>query len=57
MLRMNTRPSQFNHLHAQRLEDLEFKLLRAVITQTRRRVVAGLQTVCANDISGGQMFN
>src|SRR6266496_3323636 len=31
MLRMTTRPSQFNHLRAQRLEDLELELLRAVI--------------------------
>ena len=31
MLRMNTRPPQFNHLRAQRLEGLELELLRAVI--------------------------
>src|SRR6266571_8492177 len=57
MLRMNTRPSQFNHLRAKRLEDLELELLRAVEAAIPRRVVAGLQSVCANDIGGGRMFN
>ncbi len=57
MLRMNTRPSQLNHLRAQRLEDLELELLRAIVAATRRCVVAGLQSVCADDIGGGQVFN
>ena len=57
MLRMDTRTPQLNHFRAQRLEDLELELLRAVITQMRRRIVAGLQSVCADDIGGGQMFN
>src|SRR5678816_4805543 len=50
MLRMNTRSSQFNHLRAKRLESLELELLRAVIAAIRRRVVPGLQSVCADDI-------
>src|SRR5271170_1993125 len=54
---MNTGASQFNHPGTQRLKDLKLKLLRAVITQMRRRVMAGLQAVGANDSGGGQMFN
>ena len=57
MLRMNTCPSQFNHLRAKRLEGLELELLRAVVAAISRGVVPGLQSVCANDIGGGQMFN
>src|SRR5271165_393471 len=57
MLWMNTGASQFNHLRAQRLEDLKFKFLCAVITQVRRRVLAGLEAVSANDGAGWQMFN
>ena len=53
MLRMNTCPSQFNHLRAKRLEDLELELLRAIVAATPSRVVAGLQSVGANDIGGG----
>src|SRR5437016_7230659 len=57
MLRMNTCPSQFNHLRAKRLEDLELELLRAVVATISRGVVPGLQSVGANDIGRGQMFN
>src|SRR5713226_3041100 len=57
MLRMNARPSQFNHLRAKRLESLELELLRAVVAAIRRGVAPGLQSVCANDIGGRQMFN
>ena len=48
MLGMHTGASQFNHLGAQRLEDFKLELLRAVITQMRLCVKAGLQSVCAN---------
>ena len=57
MLRMNTCPSQFNHLRAKWLEDFEFELLRAVVTTMRRRIAPGLQSVCPDDIGRGQMFN
>src|SRR6266566_8863429 len=57
MLRMNTRPSQLNHLSTQQLEDLELELLRTVVAAIRRRIVAALQAVCTDDIGGGQMFN
>src|SRR3954454_10874425 len=57
MLRMNTCPSQFNHLRAKRFEDFELELLRAVVTATRRRIVPRLQSVCANNSGGGQMLN
>ena len=57
MLRMDTRAPQLNHFRAQRLEGLELEFLRAVISYMRRRIVAGLQSVCADDIGGGQMFN
>src|SRR5207247_9799251 len=57
VLRMNTRAPQFNHLRAQWLEALKLKLLRAVITQMPRLVVAGLQAVCADDVGGGQLLH
>ena len=57
MLRMNTRSSQFNHLRAKRLENLKLELLRAVVAAIRRRVMPGLQSVCADDIGGGQMLD
>src|SRR5258708_37474606 len=57
MLRMNTCPSQFNHLRAKRLEDSKLELLRAVVATIRRRVVPGLQSVCANDSGGGPVLN
>ena len=57
MLRMNTGASQLDHLLAKRLEDLELELLRTVVAAMGRRVAAGLQSVCADDIGGGQMFN
>ena len=57
MLRMNARPSQFDHLRAKWLEDIEFELLRAVVTTMRRRIEPGLQSVCADDIGGRQVLN
>ena len=57
VLAMHTGSAQLNHLVAQRLEGIEFKFLRAVISEIRLGIVAGLQTVCANDLSRGQVLH
>src|SRR5438045_2446977 len=57
VLWMNTCAPQLHHFFAQRLEDIKFKFLGAVITQTRCRVLPGLQTVGADDIGGRQMLD
>ena len=57
MLGMNTGASQFDHSGTERLEYVKLKLLLTVITQMRRRVKAGLQSVSADDIGRGQVFN
>jgi hypothetical protein len=57
MLAMDARPAKLNHLIPNRLENLEFKFLRAVVTQMRRGVPAGLQTVSAHNFTSGQMLD
>src|SRR5262245_12206665 len=51
MLAMDTRAPQFHHFRAQRLECVKLKLLGCVIAQMRRSLVAGLQSICANDLA------
>jgi hypothetical protein len=57
VLAVNTGPAQLDYFGTNWLENVEFKLLRAIVTQMGSCVPAGLQTVSANDLASGQMLD
>jgi len=57
VLAMDARAAQLDYFRAQRLEDRKLKLLGAVITQMRCCIAAGLQTIRADNLTGGQMLD
>src|SRR5262245_18261368 len=56
-LAVHTGSSQLDQLGAKRLEDVELKFLRAVVSEMRRCIVARLQTVGTNDMSCAQVLH
>jgi hypothetical protein len=57
MQAVNAGPAQLDYFRTNWLENTEFKLLRAIVTQVGSSITAGLQTVSANDIPSGQMLD
>ena len=49
--------AQLDHFAAERFVRREIKLALAVIADVRRGVRAGLQSICANNFAGGEVFN
>ena len=49
--------AQLDHFAAQRFVRREIKLALAVIADVRRGVRAGLQSICANNFAGREVFN
>jgi hypothetical protein len=57
MLAVNAGPAQLDYFRTNWLENVKFKLLRAIVTQMGSCVPASLQTVSANDLASGQMLD
>jgi hypothetical protein len=57
MLGVDACAAQLDHFAAQRFVRREIKLALAVIADVRRGVRAGLQSICANNFAGREVFN